>query len=79
MDAKTLRVNGRDFAVTTEQGEDGRPVYHLRGKRGAHYFTMRNEPNPSLMFVCDARRFGCASTMDGVWLTDEGGELRELR
>jgi hypothetical protein len=75
----TIRIKGRDFAVTAEQGADGRLVYHLRGKRGAHYFTMRTEPGPLLMFICDARHLGIASTMDGVWLTDEGGELRVLR
>ena len=72
---QTIQVNGREFRVEVQNGSDG-PVYHLHGKRKAHYFTMRTEPRPEIMFLCDARGFGVASSMDGVWLTDAGGTLR---
>lgn len=75
---KAMKINGREFQVEAREGRDGRPVYELRGKRGAHYFTMRNEPNPALMFICNARGMGVATAMESVWLTDEGGELREV-
>jgi hypothetical protein len=72
----TIQIRGREYRVETKDDTNGRPRYHLHGVRGAHYFTMRTDPKPELMFICDGRGFGLAKVMDGVWLTDEGGDLR---
>ena len=73
-----IKVNGRTFKVTSREGQDGRTVYELHGKRGAHYFTMRTAKRPEFMFLCNARGFGLASTMENVWLTDQNGCLEEI-
>jgi hypothetical protein len=74
---KEIQVNGRTFTVTSREGEDGRPVYELHGKRGACYFTMRTAKRPEFMFLCNARGFGLAAGMERVWLTDADGVLKE--
>lgn len=72
----TLTIGKRVFVVTQERLHEGRPVYELRGPRGAHYFTMRNHWKPELMFLCNGRRCGLAKGLaEGVWLTDKNGKL----
>lgn len=51
-----------------------RPLYVLRGRKGAVYITMRNQRNPNHMFLVNGRSFGIA--LNGVWLTDEEDVLR---
>jgi hypothetical protein len=75
----TIKIRGREYTVErilNDKGEfkDDRIKYKLTGKRGAVYYTMRNVPNPKFMFVVP-QKF-TTSTMDRVWLTDDGGELR---
>jgi hypothetical protein len=73
----TITLGGRLYEVETlppGQLDEGRPVYRLTGKRGATYHTVRNRPNPDLMFlIVEGARFG---VLRNVWLTDKGGELR---
>jgi hypothetical protein len=60
----------------------GKSLYWLSGARGARYGVIRNRQKPRLMFLVHAgRSFGVVrlSSADTVWLTDEGGELREVR
>lgn len=52
--------------------------YNISGKRGAKYFTLRNQTNKDLMFICDRRSFGVAAVMKGVWLTDKDNVLKVL-
>lgn len=79
--AKTIVVRGRTLIVSERDkcDRDGRVVYRLRGERGADYFTIRNQVETHMMFVCDNRGFGIASTMKGVWLSDKDGELRVVK
>jgi len=69
---KTITVRGREYAVTTK-GED----YVLTGKRGATYRTMRNKPNPHMMFLVSEKKF-TTTTMNDVWLTDKNDKLVAL-
>lgn len=80
-DLGTLKIGRSEYRVEKREPtesriklEGNRPVYALRGKRGAVYLTMRNRRNPDLMFLVNGRSFGVA--LDGTWLTDEGGQLR---
>lgn len=78
----TITIRGREFTVSVRPDDEHTRkhgvVYELKGKRGAHYFTMRNAKHPEQMFVCDARRFGMAATMEGVWIMDKNGSLEIL-
>lgn len=74
----TLDIGSRTYQVSTMTEYNGQPVWELRGKRGAHYFTMRNVHDPLVMFVCDARGFGPVKSLDHVWLTDRSGSLEVL-
>ncbi len=77
-----MMIRNRDFQVTTQTVnlKKGPEVqYVFTGKRGAVYGTMRNQKNPELMFLIDGRGFGLAKGMDGVWLSDKGGELVIVR
>lgn len=75
-----LTINGREFEVTvsTMLDPDRRRAYELRGKRGASYYTMRNVPNPDLMFVVNVT-FTKSTGLEGVWLTDKNGVLEVVR
>jgi len=70
-----IRIRGRTFAVTAQNRGHGDLHYILTGPRGAIYRTMRNGKTKHRMYLIDARRFGIASTMRGVWLSDEHGVL----
>jgi hypothetical protein len=83
---KTITVCGHQYTVEVTIHEDGpdvgKPLYWLSGARGASYGVIRNRQNPLMMFLVHAgRSFGVVrlSSADTVWLTDEGGELREVR
>lgn len=79
MTTTTLKIGRLEFSVTSEEKMVmGRKevVYELKGKRGAHYFTMRNFHRPEMMFVCNGRGFGAASQFQGTWLTDKDGSLK---
>jgi len=75
----TIIINNREYAVEKLPGEgteeDSRPYYRLTGKRGAVYCTLRNKPNPDMMFLM---REGRMMLMKGVWLSDAGGTLRQV-
>ena len=70
-----LTIKGRRYAVSTRESTRG-TVYNLTGARGASYFLMRHAREPHLLFVVPHDM--AASTLEGVWLTDEGGTLRVL-
>jgi hypothetical protein len=74
--AQTLQIGRTLYTVETETGRDGLPEYHLRGKRGAHYCTMRVARQPEVMFVVDCRGFGMVQSLQSVRLCDASGELR---
>ncbi len=79
----TLKVQGRDYTVEKLdplRDEEAPFRYVLRGKRGAHYTTMRNANNRHMMFLVHAGKgFGIPAAMDGVWLSDKDGTLKEVR
>lgn len=80
----SIRIRGKDYAVERVERTTGTEIqrgvaYVLTGKRGAKYTTMRNEPRPEMMFLIYADKFGPAAVMDGVWLTDKGGQLAVVR
>lgn len=83
---RTILVAGRQYAVeagdSQRDTDEGRPVYILTGARGARYATMRNANNPERMFLVHAGKRGFGPVRLGeahlTWLTDAGGELREV-
>ncbi len=70
----TIEIEGRTYTVELIEDtlDKDRQGYQLTGKRGARYFTMRNVPNPHLMFLVNLS----ATNAPKSWLTDEGGTLR---
>lgn len=70
-----VMVNGREYEVTVAGEYEGRPVYELRGARGARYQTMRNAHRPEMLFLTGA----ALRWRKTAWLTDEGGTLRQVR
>jgi hypothetical protein len=72
----TYEVERRERDDSRLPGEPGRPGYWLRGPRGALYYTMRNQPNPDLMFLVNGKGF--TRNAPEAWLTDRNGTL-ELR
>lgn len=77
-------IRGRVYSYTVETLpadavlDAGKKQYNILGKRGAKYFTLRNQTNKDIMFICDRRSFGVASGMKGVWLTDKDNVLKVL-
>lgn len=67
-------IRGRAYAVSRKGDKENN--YILEGVRGARYRTIRNVPNPHMMFVVSERKFLSPASMSGVWLTDKGGALR---
>lgn len=78
----TICIRGREFTITNETkvvlGRE-EVVYTLNGPKGASYYTMRTRSDLTLMFVCNHRSFGIASTMKGVWITDKNGKLEVVK
>lgn len=77
----SVTINGGEYAVGLRPGperDEGRPAYRITGARGAAYRTVRNRHNPEIMFLLREGKFG-PGAMYGVWLTDRGGELRQVR
>ena len=74
----SIRVRGRLYEVekTDRKDPEGGAIYRLSGSRGARWRTMRNHHRRHMMFLVNERAFTSSQMMDGVWLTDEGGELR---
>jgi hypothetical protein len=64
-------------APTRPEVEGTRPVYVLRGPKGAAYRTMRNYRDPEQMFLLNCRSFGVA--LGDTWLTDRNGALEVMR
>ncbi len=79
----TVRIFGRDYAVSIRQGKhplDQGVVYLLTGKRGAKYATVRNKHHPDKMFLVHSERgFGIPAGFEGVWLSDQSGTLEVIR
>ena len=74
-----MLIRGREYTVLpTKDMDESRCVYWLTGKRGARYFTVRNRPNPDLMFIVP-EKFIKSNVLDRVWLTDVTGELKVVR
>jgi len=76
-ETKTLKIGNREFTITAccPDGDIGRPLYWLEGKRGAKYATMRNVNRPEIMFLITRRGFGLAAGYETVMLTDANGTL----
>jgi hypothetical protein len=75
--ATTLPINGATFTVEPSGTDrDGRVKFTLRkiGGRGLSYETMRNANRPGLLFCVNPN----ATKLPNIWLTDEGGELRQV-
>lgn len=68
-----ITIRGREYQVSSERCREDGYVYFITGKRGSKWFTMRNKPNPKLLFLVPEKSM--SNTMDGVWLTDESGTL----
>jgi hypothetical protein len=70
-------IRGREYQVekTPPEGplDEGKPIYVLTGKSGKKWYTLRNKPNPQMMFLIPEAGF--SKTMDRVWLTDRNGTL----
>ena len=74
--SKTLSIRGREYTVEMVEGAK-ELRYRLTGKRGGSFFTMRNAHKPHLMFIV-SQALGNKS-LDRVWLSDEGGDLRVVQ
>lgn len=73
-----ITIKGRQYEVETiPEKENDRSVYLITGKRGNQWYTMRNVPNPDLLFLIPAGG-GALSTMKDVWLTDKDGTLVQI-
>ena len=73
-----MKIRGREYKVAVlppDQLDEGRPVYMITGQRGAVYYTVRNRPNPDLMFLMSAAG---KCMLKNVWLTDRSGTLEEV-
>ena len=68
-----IKVNGREYTVTTQTAKNGELQYVLTGKRNAVYATMRNVKNPHLMFLVTPNLANKT-----IWLTDKNGTLEVL-
>ena len=73
----TISIRGREYQVSSERCREDGSVYFIKGKRGHKWFTMRNKPNPKLLFLMPEKNM--SNTMDGVWLTDENGILEVVQ
>lgn len=74
-----VMINGREYKVTDQKAnvDRGGPTYELKGSKGATYYTARAAPYTLLsrMFLVSERG---KIVLRGVWLTDEGGTLKQL-
>ena len=77
----TVKINGRDYGVEVHPEGDilnpDRPRYTLIGPR-SRYSTMRNVPNPDVMFIVPEKGMSMKHTLSNVWLSDKTGELRQV-
>lgn len=74
----TITIRGREYKVTRHEdvADEKGVIYCITGKTGKRWTTIRNVPNPSMMFLIPWEGF--SKTMDGVWLTDKNGSLETL-
>jgi hypothetical protein len=72
--AQEIVIRGKVYVVTRKGDKENN--YVLSGVRGARYRTIRNVPNPHMMFIVSERKFLSPASMNGVWLTDKGGTLK---
>lgn len=78
----TLQIRGKDYSVQVEaisQHNEKGVTYWLTGRRGAKYYTVRNRVDLTKMFIVPENFLRGFKTLDGVWLTDEGGELKIIK
>ena len=77
---QTLTINGRDYSVEYETRPDKElDTYWITSARGFKYYTIRNKKRPHLMFIVSDGNFGTKHALSRVWLSDEGGTLREVK
>lgn len=75
----TITIHGREYTVERKETtvvEQAPHKYELTGKRGATYVTIRNAPNPTMMFLVDRKG---KIALNEVWLTDKNGKLEVAR
>jgi hypothetical protein len=68
----TITIEGRTFEVSKDGDQ-----YVLTGTRGAKYRTLRNRPNPHMLYLFNAKDW--TKSAPQVWLTDKNGTLEVAR
>lgn len=64
----TITVEGRQYEVTRDRDQ-----YLLTGARGARYRTLRNKPNPHMLYLINDKNW--LMSAPAAWLTDKNGTL----
>lgn len=73
-----ITIRGAEYKISIGAHKGEMPTYTLIGKRGAKYYTMRNKPDPKLMFLVREGAKVTGHALDRVWLTDKNGILEEV-
>jgi len=74
---KTITIYNITYTVTADPTADcGRGGYLLTGPRGASYKTNRNVPEPTSMFLVNAKARCYTLPLKNVWLSDKDGTLK---
>lgn len=74
----SIDINGKQFAVVLDSSKDnGRYTLTKVGGRGLTYETYRNANRPHLMFLVNPNASG-PGAVTKLWLSDEGGSLRQV-
>lgn len=69
-----MKIRGKEYSIE-KKGD----TYWLTGKRGAEYYTERNVPDPTKMFIIPKNFMKGFGTLSGVWLTDVNGRLEIIK
>ena len=68
-------LNGYEISKTIN--DKGVVVWTLKGKRGAHYTSLRNAKQNNYLFFVGRGQFGGAMKFGNyLWFTDSTGELK---
>jgi len=80
----TVQINGRDYGVEYIAPDPTHPLdpdkchYRIFGPR-AGYYTMRNRKTSDLMFLVSENGAVSSHGLRNVWLSDRGGQLRQVK
>jgi len=75
---ETVTINGTAFTVTKRESAVEPYLLTKVGGRGLAYTAMRNAKRPHLLFLVNANQRG-SSAVTNVWITDEGGTIRQAQ